>query len=243
VAYYRWYYFNNIVLQDHAGNSYNYIYCGDVIPEYPVYVSAVTSTGCEGAKTAFTESTLPCAPAKPTAGSVTRCGQGSVTLTAVGGSSGKFGGNYRWYDANQVEISGVTGASYTTPVLSATADFYVSIMGTTCESDRVKVQAIIQDPLSGCVPTPRLGVQTAGEINIDVYPNPFTNKLVINLDASANQKHVSVIITAMDGRQVYSGTLEQNSTTLSLPNGLPEGIYIVSISGDSYHKTVKLVKQ
>ncbi|MBD0257362.1 MAG: Ig-like domain repeat protein, partial [Cytophagales bacterium] len=66
-----------------------------------------------------------------------------MILSASGTPSG---GSYRWYTgpsgANQ--ISGQTGSSFTTPSLSATTDYYVSVFtGDGCESSRVKVTATV----------------------------------------------------------------------------------------------------
>jgi gliding motility-associated-like protein len=72
----------------------------------------------------------------------TRCGAGSVTLTASGGTNG----NYRWYQPDGVTlIAGEVNSTYQTPPLFVPATtYYVSIVNGSCESPRVPVQALVQ---------------------------------------------------------------------------------------------------
>ena len=88
----------------------------------------------------FNGSACQAAPAPvpvPVAADVARCGKGSVTLTASGGSG------YRWY----ASVSGDTllhaGASFTTPALTATTKYYVANVASGRESARKEVAAII----------------------------------------------------------------------------------------------------
>lgn len=116
----------------------------------------------------------------PDAPSVTggeRCGPGTVTLTAKGGTEG----SYLWYrnatDADPVE--GEVNSTYTTENLSASGAFYVSVKGEKCESERVRVEAVVHP-----VPAPPVS-QTVercgpGEVTIDI-------KMQNSTDASAFQ--------------------------------------------------------
>ncbi len=80
-------------------------------------------------------------PAGPTVTAASSCGPGSVTLTA----SGSTNGNYRWYDVatGGTALSGEVNDTFTTPVLTATATYFVSITNGNCESNRVAVTATI----------------------------------------------------------------------------------------------------
>jgi len=81
-------------------------------------------------------------PSAPTVMNGTRCGAGSVTLTASGGTNG----NYRWYQPDGVTlIAGEVNNTYQTPPLFVPATtYYVSIVNGSCESPRVPVQALVQ---------------------------------------------------------------------------------------------------
>jgi uncharacterized delta-60 repeat protein/gliding motility-associated-like protein len=87
-------------------------------------------------------------PDQPGASSVVNCGSSSFTLTALGGTNGQ----YRWYTvpSGGSPIAGEVNSSYTTPVLTTTTYYYVSIDNGTCESERTEIQAGI----STCEPEP-----------------------------------------------------------------------------------------
>ncbi|MBX2964143.1 MAG: VCBS repeat-containing protein [Cyclobacteriaceae bacterium] len=79
-------------------------------------------------------------PLPPDASDATRCGPGSVTLTASGGAPG----NYRWYTQTPLAlIAGEVNETYTTPVLTTTTTYLVSIADAFCESIRVPVTATV----------------------------------------------------------------------------------------------------
>ncbi|MFN3315279.1 MAG: gliding motility-associated C-terminal domain-containing protein, partial [Raineya sp.] len=81
-------------------------------------------------------------PNAPTTTNGTRCGAGSVTLTASGGTNG----NYRWYEPDGVTlIAGEVNNTYNTPPLFvASTTYFVSVVNGSCESSRVPVQALLQ---------------------------------------------------------------------------------------------------
>ncbi len=73
----------------------------------------------------------------PVATDVARCGKGTVTLKASGGTQ------YRWYKAATGDTVLYTGASFTTPALTATTKYYVANVVNGRESARKEVSAII----------------------------------------------------------------------------------------------------
>jgi len=80
-------------------------------------------------------------PTEPTITGTSSCVAAALTLNASGGSNGQ----YRWYDVatGGTSIAGQVNSSYVTPVISATASYYVSVNNGTCESPRVEVKATI----------------------------------------------------------------------------------------------------
>jgi len=84
-------------------------------------------------------------PAAPTTAGDTDCVPAALTLTATGGTNG----NYRWYDVSSggVPIAGQVNSTFTTPVLSASTTYFVSIVSGLCESLRASVDASI-NPLA-----------------------------------------------------------------------------------------------
>ncbi len=126
------------------------------------YVSFTNSANCESTtRTAVTATVNANSPA--TAPSVTnnsRCGVGTVVLTATSATAGTF----RWYNALvggtllQTSTS-ATSNTYTTPSLSSTTTYYVSFNNGTCESTpRVAVTATIFVPVPA--PAARCGTGT-----------------------------------------------------------------------------------
>jgi len=89
---------------------------------------------------------LPCSgttpPGAPTVTNSSRCGDGSVTLTATGATTGQ---EYRWYDAATGGSLLANSNTYPTLMLTQTTDFYAAIYDplTLLESSRVKATATI----------------------------------------------------------------------------------------------------
>ncbi|QIX60222.1 T9SS type A sorting domain-containing protein [Hymenobacter sp. BT18] len=108
------------------------------------YVSTVNSLGCESAARTAVVATINALPTAPTVTAAQRCGAGELTLGAAGASAG---GSYRWYTSatGSTAINGATTNAYTTPSLSASTTYYVSIVNEAgCESaTRAAVAATI----------------------------------------------------------------------------------------------------
>lgn len=81
-------------------------------------------------------------PASPVAANQSRCNAGTLTLTATGATGTQV---YRWYDDPVANTLVFTGASFTTPTLSASRNYYVAVFdpATACESARVSVTATV----------------------------------------------------------------------------------------------------
>ncbi len=77
----------------------------------------------------------------PTVVGANRCGAGSVTLTASGGTNGQ----YKWYTTatGGTAIAGETNGSYVTPSIPSTTSYYVSLNTNGCESNRTVVTATL----------------------------------------------------------------------------------------------------
>ena len=104
------------------------------------YYVALNNGLCEGARSPVT-ATINTIPAAPSITGASRCGTGTVTLTASGGTAGQ----YRWYTVptGGTAIAGETNNTYTTPSLATTTTYYVAINNGTCESTRTAVTATI----------------------------------------------------------------------------------------------------
>jgi gliding motility-associated-like protein len=76
-------------------------------------------------------------PAAPGVTVVEGCAPTTFTLVA----SGAMNGQYRWYTLGGVPIAGEVSSSYTTPVISESTTYYVTIYNGVCESPRTAITA------------------------------------------------------------------------------------------------------
>jgi len=118
----------------------NATYATPILTGTTNYYVAINNGICESVRTIVT-ATINTIPAAPTTTGAANCGSGSVTLSAAGGTAGQ----YRWYTVptGGTAIAGETNATYTTPALTGTTNYYVAINNGTCESTRTIVTATI----------------------------------------------------------------------------------------------------
>jgi gliding motility-associated-like protein len=100
------------------------------------YVQA-SANGCISSRTAVTV-TVNSQQQAPTAGGATICSGTSATLTASGS-----GGTYNWYNSPSSQKPLGTGATFQTPVLTASTTFYVESVSGTCKSSRTAVTVTV----------------------------------------------------------------------------------------------------
>ncbi|MFM9987410.1 family 10 glycosylhydrolase [Flavobacterium sp.] len=85
----------------------------------------------------------------------------------------------------------------------------------------------------------------ANEVELNIYPNPFSEEFVIYNDNNELFGQVVVGIYDLSGKQVFSQTIEKDFTELKInPNNLKKGFYLGKIileNGSS--KTFKVIKE
>ncbi|GCC51643.1 hypothetical protein SanaruYs_18710 [Chryseotalea sanaruensis] len=103
------------------------------------YVSVNTGT-CESARTPVVAEIVN-TPALPVVVDAAACGTSSLLLSASGG----LDGDYRWYEneTGGTALAGQTATTFTTPLLTSSTIYYVSLLNGICESVRVPVTATI----------------------------------------------------------------------------------------------------
>lgn len=122
-----------------TGLNYNIPYT-NVTTSY--YLSGYNSTtGCESRRREVSAIVHP-VPAKPTGSDVSRCGKGTLTLSA---NRGIFATDVRWYDASVAGSMIQPGTPLYTPSLDTTQSYWVASYNdsTNCESDRTEIKAIV----------------------------------------------------------------------------------------------------
>jgi len=106
-------------------------------PGTTTYYVSQNNNGCESPRVAVVVEVIQTCPAlMPFAMSAERCGPGSVTLSASGGSL------YLWYNAQTGGNVIHVGPVFSTPILNSTTTYYVSNFDS-CESARVPVTATV----------------------------------------------------------------------------------------------------
>jgi gliding motility-associated-like protein len=207
---YRWY---NAAVGGTVLSTTN-TYLTPVLSLTTTYYVVIFDGACESSRTPVT-ATINTPPAAPTSTGSARCGTGTVNLTAVGGSAGQ----YRWYTAptGGTAITGETNSTYTTPALTSTTTYHVSINNGTCESTRTAVVATILT--TGCNTIPPtidpvpLTTIVAGKIILDLVPlivapgvldiNSIT--IVTPPSSGASASVGNGILTIDYGGKVFSG--------------------------------------
>lgn len=110
----------------------------------------VITTGigtCSAIITPVTVNVINAANSPVTTGA-SRCGQGSVSLSASGAPNGAV---YYWYTSAVGGTPVFTGPNFTTPFLYSTIIYYVSIYANGCESNRTPVTATINSATAPAV--------------------------------------------------------------------------------------------
>ncbi|HMJ67928.1 MAG TPA: choice-of-anchor tandem repeat GloVer-containing protein [Cyclobacteriaceae bacterium] len=105
-------------------------------------------------------------PAPSTVNSVAVCAPASVVVTASGGTNGQ----YRWYTTavGGTAISGQVNSSYTTPQVSVSTTYFVSLTDGTCESVRTAVIAGIKACNPPAIAAASATTHIAGSATIDL---------------------------------------------------------------------------
>lgn len=126
-------------------------------------------------------------PQKPIVQGDTSCGPAPLTLQA---SSSEEGVTYQWYKGTGEAIPDETGSSYTTPMLHNSTTYYVTTVNEeSCESDTVRVEAIILEkpdlpvwevrPETRCGPGEvELSIQQEKNFTYNLYRSPAESSIV-----------------------------------------------------------------
>lgn len=138
---YRWYTTANggTALSGQANSTYT----TPIITTTTSYYVSINNGTCESIRTEV-KATIMIPPNAPTVTGGSSCGPGTVTLQATGATNGQ----YRWYDVatGGIPLVGETNAGFTTPALTGTTTYYVSINNGSCESTRTPALATIHNP-------------------------------------------------------------------------------------------------
>lgn len=161
-------------------------------------------------------------PIAPGTSGASICGGGTVILSATGAIDGE----YRWYTVatGGSPITGAVNAIFTTPVLTVTTTYHVSIHNGTCESAaRTPVIATINTPptppsvlgASSCVPT-ALTLTATGGVNGDYrWYTVATGGTAIPGEVNDTYATPVIATTTIYHVALFDGTCESSRTPVT----------------------------
>lgn len=167
-----------------------------------IYTLTVIFSGCAATVTATTSVTVSSANA-PTTTSDSRCGAGTVTLSADGCL-----GTYNWYSAQTGGTFLGSGSDFNTPSINTTTTYYVECKVGTCTSTRTAAIATVK---------PGVSASATGDTECEGS--------TINLGAGGGNSY------AWSGPNNFSSSLQNPSITGATPE--MSGVYTVTVTNTS----------
>ncbi|MBX2965605.1 MAG: gliding motility-associated C-terminal domain-containing protein [Cyclobacteriaceae bacterium] len=199
---YRWY---TVPTGGTPISIFNY-YNTPVLSATTTYYVDFFDGSCRSARTPVTV-TISSPPAAPTTTGAESCPPGSVTLQAAGAATGQ---QYRWYTVatGGTAIAGQTGATFTTPHLTTTTHYYVSIHSGSCEGSRAQVTATIAQPGCDNVPPTIQDAVVATQIN---------GLVMVNLEALISDENNNQDLSTL---AIVSQPSSGATATIEIINGI-----------------------
>jgi gliding motility-associated-like protein len=176
----------------------NSTYTTPTLSATTTYYVSINNGTCESIRASAIATITPL-PTPPTTTGASICPATSATLVASGGTNGQ----YKWYSVSTggTPMAGQSNSSFSTPPLSTTVTYYVTITIGVCESTRTPVTATILT--AGCAPviTPQpLATQVEGKIVVDLKPLIATpGTLDVNSIKVVGQPSSGAIATVANG--------------------------------------------
>jgi hypothetical protein len=84
--------------------------------------------------------------------------------------------------------------------------------------------------------------ESTDNTDIAVYPNPASNKIIIELKMYSSRRKPIVSIYNMQGQALFQQTLQKDKTEFDI-NGLEKGVYLVKLTDTNLTEFTKLVKK
>ncbi|MFT3911087.1 MAG: T9SS type A sorting domain-containing protein [Ferruginibacter sp.] len=183
---------------------------------YTVSVTDPATTCSATATTTVTVNPLPAAPS--TNDPVTRCGPGSVTLTATGGP-----GILHWYNVASGGTSLQTGGTFTTNVTSNTSFWVAETSEFACEGPRTQVHVTLASP-------PTLAITAGGATtfcqggSVTLNGATASSPSYVNFNWSATPSNGAGLSSATGASITVTPTVAGTYTiTLTADDGQPNG--------------------
>lgn len=197
------------------------IYSTSINSTSTFYVGTISSAGCESTTRTSVTAVVNSIPVQATTSNDSICGNGSIMLTASGATSG---GSYQWYTSatGNTAINSATSASYTTPVLSASTNYFVTLITAEgCESSTRSLASAIVNAIPSAPSTTSNAICGNGNITLQAS------------GAGNNQSYVWY--TTATGNTVIVGANSNSYITPNLSN--TTNYYVSILSEDACEST------
>lgn len=213
---------------------------GLVADKYRLVVSKANGCKADSTFTVTQPDKLKIATIKSKNVSCNNTNNGSITLTAKGGTPPYDASiddvNYYFLTGNTITFSNLTPGSYTVYLFDSNGCFDISTTPT-----------VIKGPSCGAAPkliaksTLTSKPTNSTEINVNVAPNPSRNYFTLKLSAIKTNS-VQIRVLDIHGRLLFAARGSVNTTYRFGDKFLP-GIYMVEVIQDTERKTIKVVKE
>lgn len=204
-----------------------YIYSGSGEADFTVSVTNNISCSSTSATTTVYRYDKPQAYIKPL-GDLNICYTGSVILKAYGSDF-----TYTWWK-NDVLITGATEKKYTA---TSTGEYKVTVTDTITGCSKKSPAAKVT---SSCK---EMEVNNSS-VSVMVAPNPSGGNFQLSVTSEVNNQAI-LLITDIMGRTLYEEMLllfaQKNLFTITLPDNFNNGIYLLSIRGESMNQNARLI--
>lgn len=138
---------------------------------------------------------------------------------------------------NGIYLARTSDTTYIVDGLTASNEYEITIRAW----DHAGNASVLSNVLN--VSTLSTGIPDSYLDKLSIYPNPVVNhKLLVDLKSAGNGKEATIRIINVSGRQEFQTNIPiVKKATISLPDSLAKGLYIISITSDKISSTNKIV--
>ena len=152
--------------------------------------------------------------------------------------------NYQWY-INSAAVAGATNSSFTTHIYGNNDSVYCKVSGNSpCDTGtNAGVSNMIIIYGANALSTSSL---TASANSLTLFPNPNTGSFILSGTLSTvTNKEVTLEVTDMLGRKIYTGTATPDNgtirTEIKLDNDISAGTYLLRVNTETGTETFHFV--
>ncbi|MEJ5263988.1 MAG: T9SS type A sorting domain-containing protein [Bacteroidales bacterium] len=150
----------------------------------------------------------------------------SVTANKSSITANSGGATYQWVDCNN-NYSPIVGAVNQSFTPTVNGNYAVIVTQGMCSDTSV------------CTPITSVGISSLDKENINIYPNPVSNELVIEIAGSTEMTNFEILNAT--GQVVYKGQFVEK--TVVPTRGFPSGLYLIKLGNKETFVIKKITKK